>query len=112
MRCRLLTLGLVIAGGLLADARPAAEKPAPQQKSETTFRTSTHLIVHPVIVKDKQDRPVLGLTAKDFVVTENGVPQNIAFVEYEAIDVSRDSAMASVTTVPAEPPASTAGVAV
>src|SRR4029453_16242823 len=109
MRCRLLTLGLAIAAGLLADARPSAQQSAPPSKPQTTFRASTHLIVHPVTVKDKQGRPVLGLTAKDFVVTENGVPQNIAFVEYEAIDPSRNSATTAVTTVPAEPPPGCAG---
>jgi len=111
MRCRLLTLGLAIAAGLLADARPSAQQSAPLSKPQTTFRASTHLIVHPVTVKDKQGRPVLGLTAKDFVVTENGMPQNIAFVEYEAIDPSPRSAATAVTTAPAEPPVASAGVA-
>jgi VWFA-related protein len=108
---RLVTLGLVIIGGLFADARPSADPDAGQQIPQTTFRASTHLIVHPVIVKDKQGRPVLGLTARDFVVTENGVPQPIAFVEYEALDASPGPAMPSLTTVPAEPQAAIAGVA-
>ncbi|HEX6465427.1 MAG TPA: VWA domain-containing protein, partial [Vicinamibacterales bacterium] len=65
---------------------------------QTTFRTSVHLIVQPVSVKDKNGRPVLGLTAKDFVLTEDGKPQEIAFVEYEPLDG------ASVTPVAAAPP--------
>ncbi len=36
-------------------------------------------------VKDKAGKPIEGLTAKDFVVTENGQPQTIAFVEYQTM---------------------------
>jgi VWFA-related protein len=106
MRRRTLTIGFVMLGGLLVVARPFAQQPAPQQKSQTTFRASTHLIVHPVTVKDKQGKPVLGLTARDFSVTENDVPQDIAFVEYQALDASRGAPTAAVTVPPAPPTAS------
>jgi VWFA-related protein len=53
---------------------------------QPTFRASVHLIVQPVTVKDKDGKPVTGLTAKDFVVTEDGRPQEIAFVEYQPLD--------------------------
>jgi VWFA-related protein len=59
---------------------------ADQQTPQSTFRATVRLIVQPVSVKDKQGKPVLGLTAKDFVVTEDGQPQEIAFVEYQALD--------------------------
>jgi VWFA-related protein len=53
---------------------------------QVTFRSSAHLIVQTVSVKDKNGKPVEGLTAKDFVVTENGQPQEIAFIEYQTLD--------------------------
>jgi VWFA-related protein len=56
---------------------------APQQPA---FRGSTLLIVQNVTVKDRKGQPISGLTAKDFVVTENGEPQEIAFVEYQKLD--------------------------
>ena len=59
---------------------------ADQQPPQSTFRATVRLIVQPVNVKDKQGKPVLGLTARDFVVTEDGQPQEIAFVEYQALD--------------------------
>ena len=59
---------------------------AQAQPPVATFRTSTHLRIQTVSVKDKQGHPIQGLTAKDFVVTEDGVPQQIAFVEYQPLD--------------------------
>ena len=38
-----------------------------------------------VSVKDKDGKPVEGLTAQDFVVTEDGQPQDIAFVEFQRL---------------------------
>jgi VWFA-related protein len=75
-----------------------------QQAPPPTFRSSTQLIVQTVTVKDAQGRPVLGLTARDFIVTEDGRPQEVVFVEYEALDnspVGREL----VAATPAPPPA-------
>jgi VWFA-related protein len=66
---------------LLAQAALLAQQPTPP-----TFRSVTHLIVETVTVKDKNGKPIGGLTAGDFVVTEDGKPQQIAFVEYQALD--------------------------
>ena len=87
----LLTLALL--GGLWSQA----QQPTP------TFRAATHLRVQTVSVKDRQGRPIAGLTAKDFVVTEDGQPQQIAFIEYQPLDAAPRSA------IPATP-ADTAGV--
>ena len=65
---------------LLLSASTFAQQPTP------TFRSSTLLIVQTVTVKDKKGQPIAGLTAKDFIVTEDGVPQEIAFVEYQKLD--------------------------
>jgi VWFA-related protein len=70
----------------------------PSIGQQTTFRAATHLIVQTVSVKDKQGRPVLGLTAKDFIVTEDGQPQDVAFVEYEALDATPLSPVTALTT--------------
>jgi VWFA-related protein len=59
---------------------------AQAQPPVATFRAATHLRVQTVSVKDKQGRPIQGLTAKDFIVTEDGVAQQIAFVEYQPLD--------------------------
>ena len=71
------------------------------QQAQPTFRAEAHLIVQTVSVKDKSGRPVEGLTAKDFVVTEDGKPQEIAFVEFQAIDETPASTVTVITDNPA-----------
>jgi VWFA-related protein len=56
------------------------------------FRASTRVIVQTIIVKDKDGKPVEGLTAKDFIVTEDGEPQEITFVQYQQLDTTRPTA--------------------
>src|SRR5262245_10441447 len=60
--------------------------PARGQTPQPTFRTETRLIVTTVSVKDRNGTPIEGLTAKDFIVTEDGEPQEIAFVTYQRLD--------------------------
>src|SRR5579862_9651462 len=84
---------------MLGSLRSQAQQPTP------TFRAATHLRVQTVSVKDKQGRPIAGLTATDFVVTEDGQPQQIAFVEYPPLDAAPRSA------IPAAPADATGGVA-
>ena len=74
--------------GIAADARQQAP----------TFRTSTLLIVQTVVVKDKKGSRSRDSPAKDFVVTEDGQPQTIAFVEYQRLDAAPLSALTMVTT--------------
>jgi VWFA-related protein len=59
-----------------------------QQPPPPPFRSAAHLVVQTVSVKDKQGRPIAGLTANDFVVTEDGQSQQIAFVEYQPLDAA------------------------
>jgi VWFA-related protein len=107
MRARVLTLLVLTQAGLLVSAQTPQPQGASQQPPQAVFRATTHLIVQTVTVKAKSGKPVLGLTAKDFVVIEDGQPQDIAFVEYEALDAAPAAAHA-VTTGQETPPVATA----
>ncbi len=51
----------------------------------TTFSANTQLVIETVSVKDKSGKPIEGLTAKDFTVTEDGVPQEIKHFDFEKL---------------------------
>ena len=50
------------------------------------FQANTQLVIETVTVKDKNGKPIEGLTAKDFTITEDGVAQTISFCEYQKLD--------------------------
>jgi VWFA-related protein len=62
-------------------AAPAA--PGSTRDGAVVFKTTAQLVVETVTVKDKDGKPVEGLTAKDFTVTEDNVPQTVAFCEFQ-----------------------------
>ena len=88
-----------------------AEAAAAQQTAQPTFRTGTRLIVETVTVKDKDGKPVEGLTAEDFTLTEDGHPQTITFVEFQRVEPDAAPAPASVAASPAPAAAPPAAVA-
>jgi VWFA-related protein len=64
----------VLAGRALVAQQPAA-----------TFRSSSSLVRVDVVVRDRDGNPVRGLTAADFVVTEDNRPQQITSFTFEEI---------------------------
>src|SRR5260370_41855125 len=70
----------------------------PQQ---ATFQTTTRLVVETVAVKDKNGKAIEGLTAEDFVVTEDGVRQDIRFFEFQTLPETPDTAPIMTSSAPA-----------
>ncbi len=70
-----------------------AQQPRPQ--APPVFRTGAQLTVETVTVKDKSGKPIEGLTAKDFSITEDGVPQTISFVEFQRVPSPSDPVQAA-----------------
>jgi VWFA-related protein len=70
---------------------PAAQQsaptaPQPAQSGVATLRAGTQLVVVDVVVTDKNQKPVHGLTASDFTLTEENVPQVVKhFEEHTAL---------------------------
>jgi len=52
----------------------------------TTFTVNSQLVVETVSVRDKSGKPVEGLKASDFTVTEDGAPQTIKLFEYQRLE--------------------------
>jgi VWFA-related protein len=96
---RLPTSALAFA--LAATLVPAARLvPAAQEKPAATpsFASAIDQVVVDVVVTDAEGRPVTGLGAADFVLSEDKTPQKIA--SFEAF-TARDVAEAALTDVPA-----------
>ena len=69
---------------------------AQQPTGVPVFKSDTNLVVITVFAKDKEGRPVRGLTKEDFTVLENGKPQSISVFEFQNLD-DPDAAIAART---------------
>jgi len=95
MRSLLPLILTMLLGTPAASAQVLGQNTQPAAGSGAfTMSISTNLVIEAVNVKDKQGKPVKDLTAKDFTITEDGVPQQISFAEYQELP-----------TAPTAPPA-------
>lgn len=76
---------LIFLSTLTAAAQQIGQNAPSEINGTATIRSSTQLVVETVVVKDKKGNSIEGLTAKDFAVTENGVPQAISFCERQKL---------------------------
>jgi len=89
MRPTLITfLIAIMATGQVQPPRPAPQNPPAQQPAgePVKFSSQSQLVVEMVSVKDKSGKIIEGLTAKDFVLTEDNKPQTITFCEFQKLD--------------------------
>src|SRR5215467_11848609 len=56
------------------------------QQAPVVFKSSTSLVVLDVTVKDRSGKDISGLKKEDFVVLEDGKPQNISVFERQTLD--------------------------
>src|SRR2546430_14648717 len=70
---------------LAAAPQQTGQNTPPEGKGTAKIAVSTQLVVETMVVKDKKGNPIEGLTAKDFIVAENGVPQAIRFCEHQEL---------------------------
>jgi VWFA-related protein len=95
---------------LVAESAPRLAALQPPAPAQPIFRSGAQLIVETVTVKDKDGRVIEGLTADDFSVTEDGVPQTISFVEFQRVERTPNPAQPAVTLAePAAVPPAPAG---
>jgi len=77
------TLATFLSFVLIAGAQQIGQNT--QGNAPATFSTTAQLVVETVTVKDKDGKPIEGLTSKDFTVTEDGKVQTLSFVEYQKL---------------------------
>ena len=80
--------------------KPAAAPPT--DDGVVKFTSNSQLVIEVVTVKDKSGKPIEGLTAKDFTITEDGKPQTITICEYQQLRETPEAVVA-VTPAPAAP---------
>jgi Ca-activated chloride channel family protein len=82
----------VVLGVLLIGVNAHAQAPSPSGDGpRSVFRGGVHLVALNVVVTDRQQKFVGGLTAEDFAVYEDGVQQDVSF--FAATHVPLDLAL-------------------
>jgi VWFA-related protein len=83
--------GLVLAAlATSAGAQNIGSNTTPGQTETYRLTLNSQLVVEQVVVKDKKGDFVNGLTAKDFTVTEDGIPQTIKFCEHQQFSEAQE----------------------
>ncbi len=85
-----LLLFAILSSTMHVHAQQIGTNAAQGQTNTYTLSVKSQLVVETVVVKDKQGKFIGGLSAKDFTVTEDGVPQTIRIFEHEELPVTAD----------------------
>jgi VWFA-related protein len=83
---------------LTAAAQQVGQNAPLEGKAPAEITVRTQLVIETVIAKDKKGNPIKGLTAKDFTITENGVPQTIRFCRYQGLPTASSVASKTAST--------------
>jgi VWFA-related protein len=78
-------LTILLLATLSAEAQQIGQNAAPVNGDTPTLSVRSQIVIETVVVKDKKGNTIDGLTAKDFTLTEDGVPQTIRFCEQQSL---------------------------
>jgi VWFA-related protein len=78
-----LSFFVLFIASALAGAQQIGQNKSADASQNFTISVKVQLVVEAVVVKDKEGKPIHGLTAKDFAVTEDGVPQTVRICEHQ-----------------------------
>lgn len=95
----MMRMGMVfLLSSMLLAAQQIGQNAKPGENQGATFTASSQLVVETIAVTGKDGKPVEGLIAKDFTVTENDQPQKIAFFEKQTLPQTPAAASTTVFT--------------
>jgi VWFA-related protein len=80
---RILAAILLLLTLAAASAQQIGQNKPADASENFTLTVKVQLVVEAVVVKDKDGKPIRGLSAKDFALTEDGVPQTIRICEHQ-----------------------------
>src|ERR1051326_6622693 len=98
-----VSLLAVSASFALQQNPPAQQKPESSEPT-TVIRTTTRLVVVDVVAKNSKGQPVTDLKADDFIVLENGKPQQVKIFNFQSRAISEAKAVKPVQPIPAIAP--------
>ena len=78
-------LFVLLFGVFATSAQQIGQNAQPDNTGDFKIRVSTQLVVETVVAKDKYGKPIEGLTAQDFTITEDGVLQQIRICEQQQL---------------------------
>ena len=79
---------LVILCAVVCEGQKIGTNAVPGSDNTNKLTATSQLVVETVVVKDKKGNFIGGLTAKDFSVAEDGVPQTISFFEQQKLSTA------------------------
>ncbi|HXI38374.1 MAG TPA: VWA domain-containing protein, partial [Bryobacteraceae bacterium] len=79
-------LALLTAASLLAQAPRSPAGPQSDTPRPATFSTTTNLVVVDVTVSGRDGSPITNLTKEDFLIYEDGKPQNLASCDLQKLE--------------------------
>ncbi len=98
-RWLILLLALLFAAALEAQVHPSdgesAAKPGAAARAAVVLRADTRLVQLNVVVENRKGRPIEDLKKEDFVLLDNGRPQDIALFERESATAPNSEAATS-----------------
>jgi VWFA-related protein len=92
----LAAFALLLAASAAPRPQQVGQNANPGEPQSFTLTVNSNLVVEAVTVKDKQGNFIHGLTADDFVLTENGAPQTIRYCEHQ--DLSQTAKLLPAST--------------
>ena len=93
--CALITLFAMVFTAAIAGAQQIGNNKPAEAQDAPTLSVNVQLVIEPVVVKDKQGKFIPNLTAADFMLTEDGVPQTVRVCERQNLAASAQPLPAS-----------------